>query len=1059
MRNLLSSVKRSILFVFLFSVTISFVWSQERTVTGKVTSQAGEALPGVNIIIQGTQQGAVTDAQGNYSIVVPGPNAVLVYSFVGYTTAKVTVGNQTTINVKLAPEVTSLNEIVVTAYATQKKKDVTGSVGVVKAKDLVQMPQGNITQQIQGRVSGVTVTEDSRPGQPAKVRIRGFGSFQNNNPLYIVDGVPTTDVSTINPDDVESMTVLKDAGAASIYGSRASNGVILVTTKKGTNQGVKVNFTMYTGSQNPGKGPQNLCNTQQYADLQWLVYKNDGMDGTIGYEIHPIYGDSRNPSPTLPSWAADTKWWNEVTRTAPIQNYDLSLSGGNKNAKYYAGFGYFDQTGTVITNWFKKYSARFNSDFTIKNRVTIGENLNLTHRSDHGVSGNGSENTALMMGVYRAQPIVPVIWHNGTFTGLSHTFENGDWGGTGIAPRLGNQHNWVADATRAKHNIWQELRLFGNIYADVNIIKGLDFKTSFGGSINNWYYTHWSGKTYENSENVATSSYSESSGYGNDWTWTNTLTFSRQFGEHTILAVAGYEAVKTGIGRNVSAQRAGYFSDALSFRTVSNGANLQAGNSSFYTPRTLASQFLRADYNYKSRYYLSATIRRDGSSVFGPDYRYGIFPSVSAGWRISDESFLSGAEFINDLKIRGGYGTLGNQLPVSPANQYYLYGSSPSQSFYDINGTMTSSVQGFHPTRIGNPEAKWETNIIANVGFDATLLDRKFELIFDWYTKQNNDLLFNPELPGTSGSAARPFVNVGQMKNHGVDLTLTYRQVFNDFRLEVSGQMTTYKNEIVKIAEGYKFFDAQSYSSRIGSYNRNMVGHEVSEFFGYKVIGLFQDQAEVDAAPTQDGAEPGFFRFEDNNGVDENGELTGKPDGQITPADRTFIGNPNPDFTYGLNIVLGYKGFDLTAFFYGSQGNDIFNNNKWWLDFWPSFQGQKSTDLLYNSWTPQRTNATVPKASNKSNFSTNTESNSFYVEDGSYFRMKNLQIGYTFPKNFANNIFSNLRIYIQGTNLFTITKYSGLDPELAGLSDTSFGIDEGNLPNVKQFLFGLSIGF
>ncbi|MCD6200331.1 MAG: TonB-dependent receptor [Bacteroidales bacterium] len=1045
--------KGSIILLFLFGIALSFVSAQERTVTGKVTSQEEGPLPGVNILIQGTMQGTVTDANGNYSIKVPGPDAVLVFSSVGYTKRSVTVGNQTKIDVVLVPEVTSLNEVVVTAYATQQKKDITGSVGVVKAEELVQMPQASVTQQLQGRVSGVVVTQDSRAGQPAKVRIRGFGSFQNNSPLYIVDGVPTTDVNSLNPDDIESMTVLKDAGAASIYGARASNGVILVTTKKGS-EGIKVDFNMYTGTQDPGKGPQNLLNTQEYANLQWLVYHNDGTD-----ETHPFYGPSTNPSPTLPSWAADTKWWDEVTQTAPIQNYNLSMSGGNKKARYFAGVGYFDQTGTIITNWYKRYSVRFNSDFNIKDRVTIGENLNVTHQSDHGIDGNGSENTGLMMGVYRMQPIVPVKWHGDPFVGLSHTFREGDWGGTGIAPRLGNAHNWVADATRAKDNRWQNIRLLGNIYADVKILEGLNFKSSFGGSLSNWYWTSWNGKTYENSENVGTSSYSEGSGYGGEWTWTNTLTFNRKLGDHNILAVAGYEAVKTGIGRDVSAQRAGYFSNAFSFRTVSNGASLVAGNSSFYTPRTLVSQFLRADYNYQSKYYLSATVRRDGSSVFGSDNRYGIFPSVSAAWRISDESFFSGVEFLNDLKIRGGYGTLGNQLPVSPANQFYLYGASPSQSFYDINGTTNSSVQGFRPTRIGNPNAKWETSVIANVGFDATLLDRKFELNLDWYTKENRDLLFNPELPGTSGAADRPYVNVGEMKNHGIDLTLTYRQVFNDFRIEASGQFTTYKNQIVKIAEGYEYFDDNSYSTRIGAFNRNMVGHEVSEFFGYQVVGLFQDDAEVSSAPTQDGAEPGFFRFEDNNGVDAEGNLTGEPDGEITPADRTFIGNPNPDFTYGLNLVLGYKGFDLTAFFYGSQGNEIYNYNKWWLDFWPSFQGQKSKDLLYNSWTTENTSATVPKASNTSNFSTNTVSNSYYIEDGSFFRMKSLQIGYTFPKSFAKNVFSSLRIYVQGTNLFTITKYSGLDPELAGLGDTSFGIDEGNLPVVKQFLFGLKVGF
>ena len=1027
------------LFLLLFGLAISFAYAQERTVTGNVTSEEG-GLPGVNIVIQGTVTGAVTNVDGNYTIVVPGPDAVLVFSSIGYTTKSVVVGNQSTINLVMVADVTSLDEIVVTAYATQQKKDITGSVSVINAEELSAMPQGNVTQQMQGRVAGVTVTQDSRPGQAAKVRIRGMGSFQNNDPLYVVDGVPTTDINTLNPADVESLTVLKDAGAASIYGARASNGVIVITTKKGKS-GMNVNYNMYTGTQNPGAGPDNMLNTQGYADLQWLVYANDGTAG----ETHPIYGLTTNASPTLPSWAADTYWFDEVTRNAMVQNHDLSLSGGNETSRYYASLGYFDQDGTVVENWFKRFSARFNSEFKIKDRVTIGENLNIVHRSDNGTGGNGGEQTAVIGGVYRMQPIVPVIWNSGSFDGLSHTFEDGDWGCTGIIERLGNGSNFVADRTRNKDDKWQDIRVLGNVFADVKIIDGLNFRTSFGGSFNNYYQTDWTGKTYESSENVATSTYREQGGYGADYTWTNTITYANQIGDHNILAVGGYEAVKTGVGRGVNSQGAGYFSEAFSFRTVGNGASLQSGTSWFNTPRSLVSQFLRADYNFLHKYYVSGTIRRDGASVFGADSRYGTFPSVSAGWRISEESFLAGASFISDLKIRGGYGTMGNQLAVSTANQFFLYGGDPTRSYYDLNGTTNSSLQGFRPTGIGNPDAKWETNVSTNIGFDAVLLDRKFEVVFDWYSRQNQDLLFNPELPGTAGAASVPYINIGEMKNSGIDLQLIYRQIWSDFSFEANATFTTVNNEIVKIAEGTPYFD--SGGSRIGSFNRNIEGQALGEFFGYNVAGLFQDQGEVDAAAVQDGAEPGFFRYEDVDGS-----------GTIDPDDRLSIGNPNPDFTYGLNLALGYKNFDLTAFFYGSQGNDIFNWNKWWLDFWPSFQGQKSTDLL-NSWTPSNTGSSTPKASNKSNFSTNTVSNSYYVEDGSYFRLKNLTIGYTFPNSFMGNVFSNARIYVQGINLFTMTKYSGLDPELASFSDVVQGVDSGNLPATKQFLFGVSLGF
>ncbi|MCD6566660.1 MAG: TonB-dependent receptor [Bacteroidales bacterium] len=1039
MRNSISR-RGGMLFLLLFGLAISFAYAQERTVTGKVTSEEG-GLPGVNIVIQGTVTGTVTDVSGNYTIVVPGPDAVLVFSSIGFTTQTVVVGNQSTINLAMVADVTSLDEIVVTAYATQHKKDITGSVSTIKAEELSAMPQGNVTQQMQGRVAGVTVTQDSRPGQAAKVRIRGFGSFQNNSPLYVVDGVPTTDINTLNPEDVESLTVLKDAGAASIYGSRASNGVIVITTKKGKS-GMTVNYNMYAGTQNPGAGPDNLLDTQGMADLQWLVYANDGTS-----ETHPVYGPSSG-SPTLPPWAANTNWFDEVTRNASIMNHDLSLSGGNETSKYYASFGYFDQEGTVLTNWYKRFSARFNSEFKIKDRVTVGENLNITHRSDNGTTANSSENGAIMMAVYRAQPILPVKWNSGTFEGqaTAHTFENGDWAGTGVAPRLGNGENWVADNINDQDDRWQDIRFLGNVFVDVKIIEGLNFKTSFGGSLNSWHSTNWTEKQYWNAENATTSTYGENSGYGSNWTWTNTLTYNNQFGDHNILAVAGYEAVKTGIGREVGAQRAGYFSNTLTYRTVSNGATLQSGWSSYWTPRSLVSQFLRADYNFLNKYYVSGTIRRDGASVFGEDTRYGIFPSVSGGWRISEESFLAGASFISDLKIRGGYGTMGNQLAVSTANQFYLYGGAPNQSYYDLNGTFNSSLQGFRPTRIGNPDAKWETAVNTNIGFDAVLLDRKFEVVFDWYSKQNQDLLFNPELPGTAGAADRPYINIGEMKNTGIDLQFIYRQIWSDFSFEANATFTTVNNEIIKIAEGVPYFD--SGGSRIGSFNRNIEGQALGEFFGYNVTGLFQDQGEVDAAATQDGAEPGVFRYEDIDGS-----------GTIDPDDRLSIGNPNPDFTYGLNLALGYKNFDLTVFFYGSQGNDIFNYNKWWTDFWPSFQGVKSTDLLNNSWTPSNTGASIPKASQTSTFSTNTVSNSYYIEDASFTRLKNLTLGYTFPKSFLGNVFSNARIYVQGINLFTITKYSGLDPELASFNDGYFGVDEGNLPATKQFLFGVSLGF
>ncbi len=1036
-----TNVRRIALFILSMVLSLGMVYAQERTITGTVTAE-GEALPGVNVIVQGTTIGAITDQSGVYTIKVPGPTAVLVFSSIGYITQQITVGSQTVINLVLEAETKALQEVVVTGYTAQRRRDLTGAVGVVEPAKLVAVPAANVSNQLQGRTSGVSVIGDGQPGSTSRVRIRGFGSFQNNDPLYIVDGVPTQDIASMNPNDVESISVLKDAGAASIYGSRASNGVIIVTTKKG-GKGTKVTYDMFFGTQSPGKGPTSmLCNTREYADLQWLIYKNDGTS-----ETHPIYGPSSNATPTIPAWAADTDWWNEFTDPAPIQNHDLTFSGGSDKAKFYAAVGYFDQQGIVIYTYNKKTTARFNSDYTIlKDRVKVGENITMAYRSFQSV-GNLQEGSPIQMGSYREQPIIPLIITT-PITGLSHNFVAGDWGGTGIAPRLGNSSNTVANQTRGKDNMNHDIRLIGNVFVDVKILEGLNFRSTTGGTWDNGWGVGFTSATYENSENTATNSLNENAYFGSEWVWTNILTLDKTFGQHKILAVAGYEAGEYGMGRNLSGNRASYFTDDPNYRTLNNGANLVSANSDYFTPTTLVSQFLRADYSLMDKYMLSATVRRDGSSRFSASERYGIFPSFSAGWRISDEPFFKGIGFISDLKIRGSYGTMGNQLAVSPMNQFYTYGGDPANSFYDIGGTFNTSAQGFRPLRIGNPDAKWETAVNSNIGFDGGILNNKIGIKFEWYSRKTKDLLYDPELPGTAGSASQPFINIASMTNSGIDMELSYKNKWGDFGFDGGLVFTTYKNEITKIAEGVNFFDQPGGTTRIAPSNRNMVGHPMSSFFGYQVIGLFQDATEVTSSPTQDGAEAGFFKFADLDG-----------DGAITPTDRTFIGNPNPKFEYGLNLTFTYKNFDLTTFAYGKQGNDIFNWNLWWIDFWPSFQGQKSKALLNDSWTTTNTNTTVPKASNKSNFSTNTQVCSYYIENGSFLRMKNLQIGYAIPQSVLSKVnIKSLRVYIQGVNLFTITKYSGLDPELGG-DDRAYGSDTGNYPLVKQYIFGINVAF
>ena len=925
---------------------------------------------------------------------------------------------------KLRQQITDTNLInkeAVTGYIVQRMRDLTGSVSIVDPARLTALPSENISNLLQGRASGVTATGSGRPGEKSKIRIRGFSSFLNNDPLYVVDGVPTQDISSINPVDVATVSVLKDAGSAAIYGSRASNGVIIIATKKGDKL-FNVTYNMSMGIQNPGKGTAgDVLDTKEYANLQWLVYKNDG-----GYpEIHPIYGPSQNPTPSIPAWAGNTDWYDAITHAAGIQKHDLSISGGNENAGFYAGLGAFRQNGIIIYTDNTRYNARLNSHFRFfKGRLKAGENLNVASRSNLSVP-NLNENSPVLTGPYRSQSIIPVIIIQ-PISGITHNFVPGEWGGTGIAYRLGNSGNPVADLTRRKHDRSRDTYLTGSIYVDMTIMDGLIFRSTLGGSWDKGFVKNNTYATYERSENIGTTSLEENRFNTSDWVWTNTVTFDKQLGQHKLLAVTGYEAVNYGIGQ-----------------TESNLDTIR------YTQTRLLSAFISADYAFRDKYLLSATLRRDGCSRFSESQRFGIFPSFTAGWRLGNESFLDGLNWISDLKVRGSWGKTGNQFALSPQNAVFLFGSLIGGSYYDLYGTFISSVKGLYPVQTGNPKATYETGIMTDIGFDAGLFNNKITLIFDWYSKNASDLLFNPEIPGTAGAAAAPYVNIASMKNSGIDMEISYQNTWGDFGFQASMIFTTFNNEITGIAKGLDYFN--SGNSRIGPFVRNEKGHSLSSFYGYQVLSLFGNVAEVDNAPVQDGAEPGFFRFANNDDTNSGGYPS------INYLDRTFIGNPNPKFTSGLNMALSWKNLDLTAFLYGSSGNDIFNYSKWWTDFWPSFQGQKSRDLLYNSWTETNKNATVPKASNKSTFSTNTQACSYYVEDGSYLRLKNLQVGFTFPKNIMEKIkIRSLRVYLQAVNLITLTKYSGLDPEIGG-NDLAFGIDYGNYPNAKQFIFGLNI--
>lgn len=1054
----------------LFLVFFSFNVFAQKSVTGKVTNKAnGQPIVGATIQVKGTTTVSLTNNEGVFTINA-GPKAVLVVSVVGFETIEQSVAGKSEFSFALTETTSQLNEILVTGYSAQRKKDITGSVSVVNVKDLKAVPSGSPEQMLQGRASGLNVITSGQPGSTSNIRIRGINSFGSVEPLVIVDGVQGS-LTNLNVSDIESIQVLKDAGAASIYGVRGSNGVIVVTTKKGKSGRATVTYDAYVGTQRPkGGNAFNLLNTQGMADLTWLALKNSGLPtahaqyGTGATPVIPDYilnGSNSGVIGTIS--AADlaqynttnfnksiyqivqanktgTDWFHEVFRPAAIQSHTVSASGGNDKNTYLFSLNYFNQQGTLLGTYLKRYSARVNTTFNIKNNIRVGENLYIYTRDNPRIT-NQSEGNAISM-AYREQPIIPVFDVMGGFAGTA-------------AKGLGNASNPVANQMRGLDNKGNSWNIEGNMFAEVDFLGHFTARTAFGGTMSNFYYYNYGFRSYENAENNNSNSFSENAGYDRQWTWTNTVKYSNVFaGKHAVTALAGVEAVEA-YGRGVGGSALGYFTDNLTYRTL-NGGSTGVTNYSYAYQNSLYSLFGKVDYAYNDKYLLSATVRRDGSSRFGPEKRYGVFPSFALGWRISREKFMENVKWIDDLKIRGSWGKLGNQGTVDPSNAFTQYASNFGNSYYDINGSSTSSAQGFYNSRIGNPKTGWEEDILTNFGVDAQLFRNKIDLTIEYYQKKVNGLLFVDQAPATVGGAALPYVNIGDIQNKGLDASVTYHGApTKDLKYDVGVIFTTYKSNITNIPGDY--FTAGG--SRIGDFVRNQVGHPIGAFYGYEVVGLFQDAADVTKSPVQDKAAPGRFKYRDADG-----------DGKITDADRVFFGNPNPKYTLGLNLNINYKNWDFSTFLYASVGNDVINYVRYWTDFYPSFQGAKSLDALNKSWLPTRTNTTVPIAENDATFSTNQVPNSYYKENGSYLKMKSLIVGYTMPSNQLKKWgIEKLRFYVQAANLFTITKYTGLDPELPGSiapSDSNsrpnaaFGIDYGNYPNnQKNFNIGVNVTF
>lgn len=1043
--------------IFLFFVSGTYA---QKKVSGKVTGPDSKPVFGATITAKGTNSITSTSSEGLFTIDVPSNVNTLVITYIGFETVEVNISGKTTVEVSMKEQTTNLNEVVVTGYTSQRVKEITGSVAIVKVKDLISIPSGQVTEMLQGRVAGLNIINSGQPGQGSQISLSGVGNFGDVGPLYVIDGVQG-DVNNINPNDIESVQVLKDAGSAAIYGVRGANGVIIITTKKGKSGKISLTYDTYYGNQIPLKDGWGLLDTRGRADLYDLAVTNTpgaahnnpqyGTGSTSTIPIYIVAGNKygiTNPSDPAVNMAlynnnygagpiyqimkanqTGTDWFHELFKPAFQMNHTLTAAGGTDKSRFLFSLGYLDQKGTFLGTYLKRYTIRLNSEFNLRKNIKIGENLQVIYRDNPRTGILGETNIGM---TYREQPIIPV--HD----------EGGGYGGT-RAQGLGNAQNPVANAERALDNKGYSLGVFGNMYAEVNFAKYFTAKTSFGGTFDNFYYYNYGFHQYENAENNGSNSFSENAGFNRGWTWTNTLAFNKVFfNDHSIKLLGGLEAIDYN-SRGVGGGRNGFFLDNPNYRILSNGSS-GTTNYSYANQSTLYSILSRLDYGYRDKYLFTATFRHDGSSVFGPDSRYGDFPSFSAAWRITEESFAKNWKWITDLKLRGSWGKLGFAGNTDPLNQFTLFGGSPGNTYYDISGSSTSAVQGFSASRIGNPKTGWQTDIKTNIGIDAILYKGRLSVSADYYWKETSGLLFPLALPAILGGATPPNVNVGNIENHGFDLLIgSVGNINKSWKYDVSATMTTYQSNIANIP-GIPYFDQGGL--RNGNAVRNQVGHPVSSFFGYQVVGLFQDAASA-AAANQDGAAPGRFKYLDANG-----------DKKITTADRVFIGNPNPKFSLGLNISIAYKQFDLATFMYGTFGNDVYNYTKYWIDFYQGFEGNKSKRALTESWTPTRKGNTVPIQEFTSSFSSDGAINSYYVEKGSYFRNKSLILGYTVPTaNIQKAGIDKLRIYFQATNIFTITKYSGLDPEVQGTSAAA-GIDFGNYPaNQKQFLFGLSLSF
>lgn len=977
-----------------------------KPVTGIVVDSKGEPLTGVTVLLKATSIGTITDVNGKFTLETgskTGP--VLIFSYVGYDSQEVQITSQEEIRVVLVESNVMLNEVVVVGYGSQRKRDLTGSVSSVNTKELKTLPVPSIGDALQGRSAGVQVLSAGAPGSNVTLRIRGTGTINNSDPLLVIDGVPANvSLNTISPDDIAGIEILKDASAAAIYGSRGANGVVLITTKKGAQERNTLEFKMFTGVQSVANRVEML-NASEFASLH-----NDMMTNN-GQALNPDFADPAG-------LGAGTDWLDAIFRNAPIQNYTLAYSGGNANSHYYVSGAILDQQGIVANTGYKRYTVQFNSDSRVFDWLKFSNNLTL----NHDVKTSGDYNIRNAMAALPAQPVYNA---DGTYSGPI------------------GQSSWVGDITNPigkamlVENSTKGYNALGNISAEINILKELKFKSTGGLEASFWDNRTWS-PAYNWQPTPQASSYLfQQYNKGITYLWDNYLTYDKYInGNHHLTLLAGSSAqafrkdYMSGSAQGFSSTTTQQLNNGTTSKTLGGSAN----------EWKLLSFIGRGNYNYKGRYLLTATLRRDGSSRFGSNNRWGWFPSASVAWRVSQEEFMNRYTWLDDFKVRAGYGITGNQNIGD-----YSFASVLQTIQYVFNGQVVNAVV---PLAIPNPSVRWEQVEQSNLGFDASLINGRINLSLDAYIKNTNDMLVPMSVPISTGYSdiVVPSINAGKVRNKGVEISITSINTTGAIKWTTSANVAYNHNRVINLNDTIPL-----YTGSIGL-NQNLSiqnsGYPVNAFYGFVTNGLFQTQQEVDNYAVQvPGEDPfnrtsaGDIRFKDLNN-----------DGKIDDNDRTYIGNPNPKFIFAINNTIEWRGFDLSIFLQGVYGNDIFNANRIYQEGMAVAQNQTTATL--ERWTGEGTSNTMPRAvfndPNK-----NTRVSDRFIEDGSYLKIKNLTLGYTFRQKWLEKAkLSSARVYFSAQNLLTITNYSGFDPEVP-----VNGIDLNVYPVTRTVSAGINLIF